>query len=356
MTKPQKILNDLLTHSGGSLNEVQKRTISSLTNTEAASIFVFSAFLVSSFKFLAEEGWLRKHNTPLQNTSYEIFVTEIFNTELLPINFLLPAFLNSSVEKNLGLAETSADIESVVINTILSRSSEDQQVFAAKALRLMTELFKFENELELKKKKSGLHLGLTLYRAFDALDRVLKINYLYESGMKTDMKNSERLYEGAGAGVQSGYSTILLTLDYLTPVHGSRFVDLGSGYGKVGFIVGLVRPDIIFQGYEYVQHRVENATHSAIALGIQDHVQFYKQDLSSQEFKIPEAEIYYLFDPFSEETYLHVLDQLVHYSRNRKITVVTKGNARSWLMEIANKEGWAAPVDFDNTNLSLFKN
>jgi tRNA1(Val) A37 N6-methylase TrmN6 len=100
--------------------------------------------------------------------------------------------------------------------------------------------------------------------------------------------------------MELGYSTVLTALRYLYPTQGSRFIDLGSGYGRLGFVIGLLRPDMDFKGYEFVRHRVDNAMLTVENLDLQDHVQFYTQDLSSRDFQIPDAEIYYLYDPFSE--------------------------------------------------------
>ncbi|MNU03300.1 hypothetical protein D3C72_2472680 [compost metagenome] len=61
-----------------------------------------------------------------------------------------------------------------------------------------------------------------------------------------------------------------------------------------------------------------------------------------------------MYDPFSEDTYGHVLSQLVEMSRHRKITIATKGNARGWLTETARREGWSEAEEFDSGNLCLF--
>ena len=134
---------------------------------------------------------------------------------------------------------------------------------------------------------------------------------------------------------------------------GSSIVDLGSGFGRVGLVYSLLRPDIKFIGYEYVPHRVEVSSNAARSLDLEANLRFKVQDLSSQLFKIPIADVYYLYDPFTEETYQYVLKQITELSKKRKITVVTKGNARSWLTEIACKNSWPDPLVIDKGNLCI---
>lgn len=132
-------------------------------------------------------------------------------------------------------------------------------------------------------------------------------------------------------------------------------IDLGSGYGRVGLVWTLLRPDIFFTGYEYVPHRVTVSNAASKVFGLNNYLQFKVQDLSLESFKIPDGDVYYLYDPFTKETYQSVLKQIVEVSRRRKITVVTKGNARSRLMEISEKNSWREPEIIDYGNLCIFE-
>ena len=51
--------------------------------------------------------------------------------------------------------------------------------------------------------------------------------------------------------------------------------------------------------------------------GLTDRLNFHTQDLSCPDFQIPEADIDYLYDPFTEETYQYVLKQIVEWSQKR---------------------------------------
>jgi hypothetical protein len=327
--------------------------LAAFNSVELANTFVDAAFFSNAMKFLTDENWLQRKNQH-PTLSFKDFVGPFFAVELSPVQFFQAFLESSSLKEMKSLSDKALCFETAAIKLICNRSPVEQKIFATRALQLMSELFEFENQTQLNRKAQGLHVGLSMYRTFDSLDELFKLNYDADHGMKTNLENTERLYEGAGVGVQSGYSTVLTALRYLAPQQGARFIDLGSGYGRVGLVVGLLRPDIDFIGYEYVPHRVDISESSTKSFDLQEHVHFYTQDLSLKSFQIPEAEIYYMYDPFSEETYGHVLSQLVEMSRHRKITIVTKGNARGWMMETARREGWAEPEEFDSGNLCLF--
>jgi hypothetical protein len=348
-TSSKQILLQLLSDS-----ELSVATeIAALDSVQLANIFVDAAFFSNAMKFLTDENWLQRKNQQLA-TSFKDFVGPFFAVELSPVLFFQAFLESSSLAEMKSLSDKALRFESAAINLICSRPALEQKIFATQALQLMSKLFEFENQTQLNRKAHGLPIGLSMYRTFDNLDKLFRLNYEADHGMKTDLARNERLYEGAGVGVQSGYSTVLTALRYLDPANGARIIDLGSGYGRVGLIVGLLRPDIDFIGYEYVPHRVDIASSSTESFGLQEHVHFYTQDLSLKEFQIPEADIYYMYDPFSDETYGHVLSQLVEMSRHRRITIVTKGNARAWLLEAARREGWSEAEEFDSGNLCLF--
>lgn len=361
MTKTQEVLLELLSFNKVSdaipdslMNSIQEN-LQQLTPAETADVFVSAALLVSAMQFLKEEHWLQRQQGSCPDLHFSFFVESLFKVELSPLQFLQNLLQKSSLAGSKEISRRAQKIEKTCLENIKTRAFPDQKEFTLYALKKMSLLFEFETRLQQEKKVLGRPLGLSMYRTFDQLDDVFNLNYSADLGMKTDLANKERLYEGAGVGVQSGYSTVLTALRCLQPPPGSRFIDLGSGYGRVGFVVGLLRPDMDFIGYEFVQHRVDIASATSNNLGMNHHVHFYTQDLSLKDFQIPEADIYYLYDPFSEETYGHVLSQLVEISQRQSITIATKGNAKAWLMELARREGWPAPEELDSGNLCLFR-
>jgi hypothetical protein len=363
MTQPQQVLLALLTdpkvlYSKNNLVQyvgMTEMALSSFSPGEFAEFYVEIGFLQSVLVFLKEQHWLQKKKNPEIEICFFDFVGAYLAVELSPLGFLHGFLQSSSIKETAILTKKAVCIELSILKLIKLKSFAEQKIFFTEVLKLISNLFEFENQLQEKLLLRGEHLGLSLYRTYDSLDVLFNLDYLADWQMKVDKNNSERLYEGSGVGVQSGYSTLLTALRYLQPSPGARIVDLGSGYGRMGLVIGLLRPDIDFKGYEYVRHRVVVSMAAVTNLSMQTHVKIYTQDLSLKEFLIPDADIYYLYDPFSADTYQHVLKQLVLVSHRQKITIVTKGNARSRLLEVAQCRGWPPPEEFYSGNLCFFK-
>lgn len=247
-----------------------------------------------------------------------------------------------------------AGLEDQQLETVRQLPLEEQKDFLRFTFERMRELFVYEDFQQRQAEADLVHLGPSLYRTFDRLDQVLGLSYEADYQMKGNLPSCERLYEGAGPGVQSGYSTVLLAIAGVELHSGDCWIDLGSGYGRVGLILGMLRPDVKFLGYEYVEHRVRMANQLSEKWGQQGHTFFHTQDLAEPDFQIPPAQVYYLYDPFSEATYLAVLAQLLKISRDQKIVIITKGNARVPLLELGRRESWPPPREFHAGNLCLF--
>ena len=328
-----------------------------LSSIQMSLLYTDSALLITIMGFLKEQLWLKNQEDKELDvvTSYEEFITPLFCKELLPIYFL-KSFLIKNGKRNIKkIIQDTQLIEKKVLSLMIDRPSEDQKDFVIESLNEMTKKFIAEEKDQDGRDHSLGHLGLELYRTFDHLDDMFDLDYKLDRDMVVDHKEKERLYERAGVGVQSGYSTILLALNPLNAENGCKIIDLGSGYGRVGLVCALLRPDIDFTGYEFVPHRVEISNNACDSLGLQENLNFEVQDLSLESFKVPKADIYYLYDPFTKETYSYVLNQIVEMSKCMKVTVVTKGNGRAWLVDIAKENSWPDPIFIDEGNLCIFK-
>ena len=303
--------------------------------------------------FLSEQLWLARRRDP--SITFTKFLEPFLREELAPLTFL-HGFLHTALEqRSRHLVKTVEGIQAMILPAVKARPLKSQKAFMVVALGIVSAIFEFEHQMQMSRAGAGEAMGLSLYRTFDSLDAIFELDYREDIGMKANPDVSKRFYEGAGAGVQSGYSTMLTALRHLMPAEGASVVDLGSGYGRLGFVIGLLRPDLRFDGYEYVAHRTEAARQIARKLALGPRVCFHTQDLVAEDFVIPAADIYYMYDPFSKDAYARVLARLVEVSRTQSIAIITKGNARGWVMEIAMRENWPMPRDFDGGNLSLFR-
>ena len=321
---------------------------------ELAHLFADVTFLISVFKFIQEQHWIEK-SKKASDVIFSEFVKKFFKEELSPVLFFHASLSETSIDKMDSYKSIAENIQKSVLDFAKTFKFPDNKIFAEQTMKLMSELFEFEYQLTLSKNEKGLSLGYSLYRAFDIIDSFFNFEYSTEDDIEKTNPNQERLYQGSGSAVQSSYTTILLALRYLKMNKGSRFIDLGSGFGRVGLVLGLLRPYIQFTGYEFVQKRVETADHASQALNMSSHVHFQSQDLSAKDFSIPEADIYYLYDPFNEETYAHVISQLSLIAKNKKVTIITKGNAKDHFMNSSAKGIWSKPQVFEHGNFCLFR-
>lgn len=324
-----------------------------LNSSDLSHFFVDTTFIVAAVKFIEENHWLQAQKSS-QEITYSHFVKKILKFELAPILFFHSFLESSSLEELKQVGKKCLLIQKLLINQIKGFSYSEQKTFMSATLKLMSELFEFEHQQRIAKEEKGLHLGFSLYRAFDILDEVFNLNYLADEGMSL-VEDGERLFANSGVGVQSSYSTMLTMLRYLTLPPKSGFVDLGSGFGRVGLTIGLMRPDIHFRGYEIVEHRVKIASQASQNFDLSSHVHFYAQDISAKDFQIPIAETYFIYDAFNESTYAHMLSQLAAIGKTKRITVVTIGDARNYFQQSSQKGLWSQPQEFDSGNFCLFR-
>lgn len=324
-----------------------KSTTQFISEKDLAHFFIDCIYLKNVVQLIIDEHWIQSKQAE-DEIQFDRFIKKFLKAELKPLLYLHAYFSKSNIEKMNQALQKLTQAEAFLLKTIQPQSPEFQKTVLQISLQLMSELFELEHQQNLKPNVEGT-AQLSLYRTFDILDQVFDLKYLLNETPSIDQK--ERLYEGAGVGVQSSYATTLLALRYLNLSKGSRFIDLGSGYGRIGFVVGLLRPDIQFTGYEFVKDRVDIANKISARLLMDKHVHFVTQDLSIPEFKIPVAETYYIFDSFTDETYATIMEQLQQISLHKKIIVVTKGNAKLWMK----RNFWSAPQEFNGGNLCFFR-
>lgn len=138
------------------------------------------------------------------------------------------------------------------------------------------------------------------------------------------------------------YMEIRRLLAQLAPPPGSAVVDLGAGYGRMGFVLGRHWPQVKFVGYECVAARVREATRCLAPWGYGDRVRVELADLHSPEFRPIAAEFYFLYDFGSHAAIRKTLDDLKRIASSRPITVIGRGRASR--NEIERGHPWLSQV------------
>ncbi|HOB93621.1 MAG TPA: methyltransferase domain-containing protein [Aquabacterium sp.] len=137
----------------------------------------------------------------------------------------------------------------------------------------------------------------------------------------------------------TSYQDLVTLFDHLALPAGSRFVDLGCGFGRAGFVAALLCQDVCFVGYELVAERVAAAQRAAARLGLRQLV-FETADLS--RVQPVDADVYYVFCSFREDTGRRVLGLLQAVAQRRPIQLVVntamygfEPEATPWLRLVA---------------------
>ena len=310
---------------------------------QLGSLFVQSLFLRSVLKPLIDEEWLRQQQG--HSEARERRTVQLHN-ELRSLAFVSEELVNADSP---ALKKCVSQMNSFIGRLISVIRTEPQNRFRETLIAAMKLIDVRARELD---RFPTNVFSQAMYRAFDEMDEVLGIRYELDLKMPSDPGQRERLYEGAGIGVQTSYSSILLALDRACVKPGARVLDLGSGYGRVGFVLGLLRPDLFFTGYEYVDHRVQDSRAVCQRLGLHQ-IEFETRDLSV--FELPRGDVYYLYDPFSRDTYATILNQLIEIGSQQSVTIITKGRANTWVRDALNDRGWLIDDTCDSGTVCLFK-
>lgn len=122
------------------------------------------------------------------------------------------------------------------------------------------------------------------------------------------------------------YTEIRLLLSQLNPPSHSTVIDLGAGYGRMGFVLGRHYPEVNFIGYEVVKKRVQEAKR-CLALADCPRAQMVIADLADPGFRPLLADYYFLYDYGSRSAIEKTLQDLREIARSRTITVVGRGRA-----------------------------
>ncbi|HXH31008.1 MAG TPA: hypothetical protein VNJ01_09370 [Bacteriovoracaceae bacterium] len=132
--------------------------------------------------------------------------------------------------------------------------------------------------------------------------------------------------------LQTPYSECLRILKLLRLKPYQQVVDLGAAYGRMGVVLGGLFIKSSFTGFEYVKARVDEGNRVYTCLDLQN-CRLVQQDLFAKEFRIPEADLYFIYDFGQVEHIDHTLSELRAISEQRPIQVVTRGRFTKEIIE-----------------------
>jgi len=142
-----------------------------------------------------------------------------------------------------------------------------------------------------------------------------------EFSSRAKYKGSETYFNVSVSGTQSSYADICMMLESLHLRAGQKVIDLGSGYGRMGFVIGDKYPDVFFKGYEIVDARRAESSRVAQSWGWQN-VSYETRDLGDVNFTPDVADVYFMYDPANNPTTEKILKDLRKVAEKRAIRIV----------------------------------
>lgn len=120
------------------------------------------------------------------------------------------------------------------------------------------------------------------------------------------------------------YSEIRRILAELNPRPGETVIDLGAGYGRLGFVMQAHHPAVNFIGYELVAERVAEGNLALLRHGL-GAARLIQRDLQLEPPAA--AEYYFLYDYGTRAAIEKTLSDLRAIAARRKIVLVGRGRA-----------------------------
>jgi hypothetical protein len=155
---------------------------------------------------------------------------------------------------------------------------------------------------------------------------------LYDKGSMGPTEAPQELWYGLDIqSLQTPYSEILDMIDYLDPSPGDKWVDLGAGYGRMGVVLGFLRPMVRFSGFEFVPERANegNRIFNKWKLGMS---QITQANIANYDFEIPEADLYFIYDFGSKYDVYKVLFKIKNLAKSKSVRVIARGRGiRNWI-------------------------
>ena len=154
---------------------------------------------------------------------------------------------------------------------------------------------------------------------------------------------SEALYQGHEVWIgldpqvlNTPYDELVQLCRFLSPDADEIMVDLGAGYGRLGLVLNTYFPKTKFLGYELVSERVEEGQRIFKERNCEN-AQLLCQDLMHEEFELPVAQYYFIYD-FGKVAHIRrILEKLEKLADHHHFKVIARGKGVRSLIEHEHK-------------------
>ena len=154
---------------------------------------------------------------------------------------------------------------------------------------------------------------------------------------------SEALYQGHEVWIgldpqvlNTPYVELVQLCRMLRPSQNEMVVDLGAGYGRLGLVLHSFFPETKFVGFELVESRVEEGRRILEKWKCKN-AQLLCQDLMDEDFKLPVAQYYFIYD-FGKVSHIRrILEKLEKYADHSHFKVIARGKGVRSIIEHEHK-------------------
>lgn len=120
------------------------------------------------------------------------------------------------------------------------------------------------------------------------------------------------------------YGELRAWLEELKPAPGEAVVDLGAGYGRLGFVMARHFPGSRFLGFELAPERVREGAEALARFGAGNAL-LAQANIADRGWSPPEEAIYFIYDFGKPESMAKILRDLRAVASRRGIRVVGRG-------------------------------
>lgn len=176
----------------------------------------------------------------------------------------------------------------------------------------------------------------------------------------SDETNRKRHFSGAQAWIglhpqilQTPYCEILSALSLFQGQRINRVVDIGAGYGRVGLISSTLFPEAQFLGYEIVKPRQREGQRVFEKYNLEN-CDIAHKNVLSEDFELPQAEIYFLYDFSREEDVSKLLKILSSRIRKYSFSLIVSGDRVTKLLKTTYSKFWKHSFPVEESKLSVY--
>ncbi len=129
------------------------------------------------------------------------------------------------------------------------------------------------------------------------------------------------------------YDELLELVASLAPRPGDLVIDLGAGYGRLGLVLHALYPEAHFLGLELVRERVDEGNRVLRLHGCA-RAELMVQDLTAEDFMLPPAQFYFLYDFGKVGHIRRTLAQLAALADHSRFTVIARGKGSRSIIDL----------------------